>query len=77
MSRRNCSNNFCKEELDRLNDRLEVELEGGMCRERYPLGSAYVPKQRWGKTYEAGVALREGTVFPELNLVFCGVRGNR
>lgn len=41
-----------------------------------PVGIAYVPMQTFGELYEACKGLKEGTMFPELNLIFCGVRGN-
>lgn len=39
-----------------------------------PVGMAYVPIQQWGKLYDPGTALCEGTAFPDLNLIFCGSR---
>ncbi len=39
---------------------------------RLPLGMAYVPFQRWQGTYEPYRALDRGTIFPELDLPFCG-----
>ncbi|MBP3325630.1 MAG: spore coat associated protein CotJA [Coprococcus sp.] len=41
-----------------------------------PVGMAYVPMQTFGEMYDACKGLKEGTMFPELNLIFCGVRGN-
>lgn len=35
-----------------------------------PPGMAYVPFQQWGKTYDAGKALEQGTVFPVLDMPF-------
>lgn len=32
------------------------------------VGYAYVPQQRLGKVYHPRQALREGTIFPELNI---------
>lgn len=40
-----------------------------------PIGMAYVPVQIWKKLYTPDNALFQGTAFPSLNLVFCGVRG--
>ncbi len=40
-----------------------------------PIGMAYVPFQEFGELYDAHKGLMEGTMFPELNLIFCGVRG--
>lgn len=41
---------------------------------RFPIAMAYVPWQQWGELYDADCALRQGTIFKELNKVFCGVR---
>lgn len=35
---------------------------------------AYVPWQHWNDTYETDMALGRGTIFPELDLPFCGKR---
>jgi hypothetical protein len=40
-----------------------------------PLAMAYVPMQRFGKTFSLDYALRAGTIFPELCKPFCGKRG--
>ena len=40
-----------------------------------PLAMAYVPMQAWEKMYDQKTALVQGTAFPSLNLIFCGVRG--
>ncbi len=37
-----------------------------------PLAMAYVPFQRWECLYEPYRALQRGTVFPSLDLPFCG-----
>ncbi len=39
------------------------------------LGMGYVPMQAWGELYDPCKALKEGTAFPCLNLIFCGSRG--
>ena len=41
-----------------------------------PVGMAYVPSQEFKKLYDANKGLMEGTMFPDLNLIFCGVRGS-
>ncbi|MDO4260889.1 MAG: spore coat associated protein CotJA [Eubacteriales bacterium] len=41
----------------------------------YPVGMAYVPWQRWGAVYDLEKGLSCGTVFPDLNKPFLGVRG--
>lgn len=40
----------------------------------FPLAMAYVPMQGWSQTYEPSVALRQGTIFPELDMPFLGWR---
>lgn len=45
--------------------------------ETFPIGMAYVPWQTWGDLYPPEKGLCEGTIFMELNQVFCGKRGNR
>ncbi len=37
-----------------------------------PLAMAYVPYQSWEETYAENVALTKGTIFPSLDLPFCG-----
>lgn len=39
------------------------------------LAMAYVPMQKWGQTYEPQMGLKQGTIFPELNLPFLGKEG--
>ncbi len=46
-----------------------VQGEGGA---GMPLAVPFVQWQRWGCVYEPDMALRQGTVFPELDLPFCG-----
>ena len=41
---------------------------------RFPIAMAYVPWQQWGELYEPDCALQQGTLFKELNKIFCGVR---
>ncbi len=40
----------------------------------FPLAMAYVPWQQWNNTYDLDRALMVGTIFPELDKPFCGVR---
>lgn len=40
------------------------------CIDSLPLAMAYVPVQKWGKTYEPDVALSRGTLFPDLDKPF-------
>lgn len=41
------------------------------------LAMAYVPWQRFEKTYDLNEALEIGTIFPELDLPFLGYKGGR
>lgn len=40
-----------------------------------PIGMAYIPEQTFENLYDAKSSLMEGTMFKDLNLIFCGVRG--
>ncbi|MCI8418380.1 MAG: spore coat associated protein CotJA [Lachnospiraceae bacterium] len=42
--------------------------------EKFPLAMAYVPWQQWMQTYDLDRALAAGTIFPELDKPFMGVR---
>ncbi|MDE6960350.1 MAG: spore coat associated protein CotJA [Lachnospiraceae bacterium] len=41
----------------------------------FPVAMAYVPWQRWHTVYDLEKGLSTGTIFPELNKPFLGVRG--
>ena len=41
----------------------------------FPVAMAYVPWQRWNTVYDLERALSTGTIFPELDKPFYGVRG--
>lgn len=41
---------------------------------RFPIAMAYVPWQQWGELYDPECGLKQGTIFKELNKIFCGVR---
>ena len=43
----------------------------------FPPGMTYVPFQKWQYIYEPEQGLMAGTIFKELDLQFCGVRGCR
>ena len=43
--------------------------------EEYPVAMAYVPWQYWNAVYDLEKGLAYGTIFPELNKPFLGVRG--
>ena len=40
----------------------------------FPVVMAYVPWQQWGDMYEAECGLMQGTIFKDLNYIFCGER---
>lgn len=40
--------------------------------DQLPLAMAYVPMQKFGETYDGLRALERGTIFPDLDLPFCG-----
>ena len=42
--------------------------------EAFPPVMAFVPWQQWGDLYEPECALKQGTIFKDLNYVFCGTR---
>ncbi|MCR5702509.1 MAG: spore coat associated protein CotJA [Lachnospiraceae bacterium] len=35
---------------------------------------AYVPWQQWGDLYEPDCGIKQGTIFKDLNYIFCGTR---
>lgn len=41
---------------------------------QFPVVMAYVPWQQWGELYDADCGLMQGTIFKDLNKIFCGVR---
>ncbi len=40
-----------------------------------PLAMTFINMQNWCETYPPEKAMREGTIFPNLNMIFCGSRG--
>jgi len=42
--------------------------------DHFPVAMLYVPWQKWCQTYELDRALRSGTIFPDLDRPFRGVR---
>ena len=44
--------------------------------DRFPVGMAYVPWQKFRQVYEPSKGLCQGTIFAELDKPFCGRRGN-
>lgn len=64
-----------------LNEELPAASTVNMARgetplDQLPLAMAYVPMQRFTQTYDSAQALQRGTIFPDLDLPFCG-RGVR
>lgn len=58
---------------DQIRD-VNSMVSGSTRLEDLPLAMAYVPMQSWGETYDGLKALDSGTIFPELDLPFCGRR---
>lgn len=48
------------------------EMENLGC--EFPVVMSYVPWQQWGDMYEAECGLMQGTIFKDLNFIFCGER---
>lgn len=42
--------------------------------ERFPVAMLYVPWQKWNETYELDRGLMTGTIFPDLDRPFRGIR---
>lgn len=40
----------------------------------FPPVMAFVPWQQWGDLYDPECGLKEGTIFKDLNYIFCGTR---
>lgn len=57
---------------DEKNCRRHDDMEKLGC--DFPLVMAYVPWQQWGDMYDAEYGLKQGTVFKDLNYIFCGER---
>ncbi len=61
-----------EETTRKINNETENSFDA-MYLGRLPLAMAYVPFQRFGASiYEPYRALKRGTIFPELDLPFCG-----
>lgn len=76
MMPNNCMQNTTTECSCKMNSRSNCHQEDPMDKlgDRFPTVMAYVPWQQWGELYEAEYGLMQGTIFKELNLIFCGVR---
>ena len=57
----------CKKDCHRHDDMEKLGCE-------FPVVMAYVPWQQWGDLYEADCGLMQGTIFKDLNFIFCGER---
>lgn len=75
----NCNRNSMSQNINQRTaynfHSMHQSSENVMASNRRP-GMAYVPSQEFGEMYDAHKGLCEGTMFPDLNLIFCGVRGN-
>lgn len=47
-------------------DAKPADCSGAECIDRYPVGMAYVPWQRWQELYSVDTAIEMGTIFPDL-----------
>lgn len=65
-----CPDKEHRREHEKIHASMDCDNE-----EHMPIGMAYVPMQKWNSLYKPCEAFCEGTAFPELNLIFCGVRG--
>ena len=57
-----------------IDEPVTTMVSGTTMLEYLPLAMSYVPMQEWGATYEGLKALDSGTLFPDLDLPFCGRR---
>lgn len=53
---------------------VQKNVMGSTPIDQLPLAMSYVPMQMWNGTYDGCKALQQGTIFPELDLPFCGRR---
>jgi hypothetical protein len=65
--------NFIDKNLDEMSRKMEtMDDTMGETDQKRALAMAYVPWQRWGNTYEPSVALKRGTLYPDLDFPFIG-----
>lgn len=57
----------CDKDCHRHDDMARLGCE-------FPVVMSYVPWQQWGDMYEAECGLMQGTIFKDLNYIFCGER---
>lgn len=60
-----------------MNRRMPEHHDFNVDSGNFPIGMGYVPMQIWRNLYPLEQGLCEGTIFMELNQIFCGKRGNR
>ena len=76
MTNRNCERNVQVECVCQVNPMMKCHRDDKMehlgC--DFPPVMAYVPWQQWGDVYEADQGLKQGTMFKDLNYIFCGER---
>ena len=64
---------FIDKNLDEMSRKMEtMDDTMGETDQKRALAMAYVPWQRWGNTYEPSVALKRGTLYPDLDFPFIG-----
>lgn len=86
MSREVCNEALLRMVIDGKGNRASSGTDNEGCRDRsrcidetwglasHPLASVYAPMQKFENLYDLDMALREGTIFSELNLPFMGRR---
>lgn len=76
----NCATNNCADKEQSINSCPNIKdksIDSCPHKHDYPVGMGYVPWQQWGNLYDLETGYKEGTIFKDLNIVFCGVRGRR
>lgn len=68
----NMTSQQCRAHMERSSANVHAAVNGSMPLDMLPLAMAYVPMQQWNETYDVEKALMRGTIFPELDLPFCG-----
>lgn len=66
-----------REEMKRLEDYQKCSCQAPVMprKKEWPVAMGYVPWQHWHTVYDLDKALEAGTIFPELDQPFCGMRG--
>lgn len=73
----NKSNNLANNSAVTKCDKENCQSKYSNVQNNFTIGMTYVPWQEWQNIYEPHNALKMGTIFADLNLPFCGVRGIR